>query len=121
MKWIGYTFQCKCKCNKNIIAAFECAFKCSTFKCSLKCISICCKPSSHNYGDDALWKPHHVAISMYRNNTIVVSPKVTYIFKNQPSKNEQIVKKEWEKNIIENLGLNNNDICKKNLRLFTGR
>ena len=38
---------------------------------------------------------------------------MTYILKNPSSVYEKIVNKEWEKNIIENLRLNKNEICKK--------
>ena len=38
---------------------------------------------------------------------------LTYFFKNPTSEYEKIVNKDWEKNIIENLGLNKNEICKK--------
>jgi len=40
----------------------------------------------------------------FRQPTIFGSPKVIHIFKNPSSDYEQIVNKEWDKNVIENLG-----------------
>ena len=64
---------------------------------------------------------HHVIRSykmatskkMLRQLTIFGSHKVTYILKNPSSEYEHVVNKEWEENIIENLGLNKNEICTK--------
>ena len=51
-------------------------------------------------------------VKQFRQPTIFRSPKVTHFFKNSSSDFEIIVNKEWEKNIIENLGLTKQDTCK---------
>jgi len=51
-------------------------------------------------------------VKHFRQPTIFGSPKVIHIFKNPSSDFEKNVNKEWEKNIIEKLGLTKPDTCK---------
>ena len=58
------------------------------------------------------------SVKHFRQPTISGSAKVTHIFKNQSSDYENIVSKEWEKNIIENLGLTKQGRCKDVLVIY---
>ena len=50
-----------------------------------------------------------IPVKHFRQPTIFESPKITHIFKNPSADYEKNANKEWEKNIIENLGLTKQD------------
>jgi len=58
-------------------------------------------------------------VKHFRQITIYGWPKVTHIFKNPSADYEKIANKEWEKNIIENLGLTKQD-TRRNAQVIYG-